>query len=224
VDASEMMSIFLRGVLGSGGRKRARRAARFVSGRKGFLSASTLVGVAGVAWGIYDSLQSTAGGPGAGVPAPAAAGTPGTPAALAPSGADDVLRLVRLAISAARADGTLTADEREVILRRAREAGLERIVEDELAQVRPLAAIAAGVTDAARREDLYVLAFSIVRADESVTGGERIYLAQLAHQLGLDSAATARLEQKTAAAIDEAGEDGPAHMSSGAGDIRGDSE
>jgi uncharacterized membrane protein YebE (DUF533 family) len=41
-----------------------------------------------------------------------------------------------------------------------------------------------------------------VRADEAVTGGERIYLAQLAHQLGLEAAVVARLETEAAARID----------------------
>jgi uncharacterized membrane protein YebE (DUF533 family) len=41
-----------------------------------------------------------------------------------------------------------------------------------------------------------------VRADESVTGGERIYLAQLANRLGLDAAAVSRLESAAVARID----------------------
>jgi uncharacterized membrane protein YebE (DUF533 family) len=53
-----------------------------------------------------------------------------------------------------------------------------------------------------RKHDLYVLAFAIVRADESVSGAERIYLAQLAHQLGIDPASAAALERTTAATID----------------------
>ena len=61
----------------------------------------------------------------------------------------------------------------------------------------------AGVRDTKLREDLYTLAFGIVRADETVTGGERIYLAQLAHQLGLEADAVARLESKAASRIDE---------------------
>ena len=44
-----------------------------------------------------------------------------------------------------------------------------------------------------------MLAFTIVRADETVTGAERIYLAQLAHQLGLDPAAVRAIETETAA-------------------------
>ena len=89
-----------------------------------------------------------------------------------------------------------------MILDRAREAGLESAVEAELAQMRPLADIVRGVTDPQLKKDLYVLAFTIVRADENVSGGERIYLAQLAHQLGLDAAAVASLETETAARID----------------------
>ena len=47
-----------------------------------------------------------------------------------------------------------------------------------------------------------MLAFTIVRADDTVSGAERIYLAQLAHALGLDAATAASLEQQTATAID----------------------
>ena len=89
-----------------------------------------------------------------------------------------------------------------MILERAREAGLESVVEAELAQTRPLADIVRGVTDPAMKKDLYVLAFTIVRADETVSGAERIYLAQLAHQLGLDAATAQALETETATKID----------------------
>ena len=85
---------------------------------------------------------------------------------------------------------------------RAREAGLESVVEAELAQTRPLADIVRGVTDPAMKNELYILAFTIIRADETVSGAERIYLAQLAHQLGLEPAATQALETETANKID----------------------
>jgi uncharacterized membrane protein YebE (DUF533 family) len=114
----------------------------------------------------------------------------------------DVVRIVRLAVSAARADGELSPQERALIIEHARAAGIETAVEQELAAPRPLADIVRGVTDASRQHDLYVLAFAIVRADESVSGAERIYLAQLAHQLGIDPATAARLEHTTAASID----------------------
>ncbi|MDP2389885.1 MAG: DUF533 domain-containing protein, partial [Acidobacteriota bacterium] len=114
-----------------------------------------------------------------------------------------VLQLIRLAVSASRADGELTAVEREAVLARATAAGLDAIIEPELAQTsRPLSEIVQGVTDPAARKEFYTLAFTIVRADEVVTGAERIYLAQLAHRLGLDPAAVAAIEAETTAKID----------------------
>jgi uncharacterized membrane protein YebE (DUF533 family) len=212
---ADVLSIVLNGTLGRSGRKRARRATRFLSGHKGFLSTSALIGMAGVAWGIYDTIKaqnaSTVPGvpgvpgsprvPSAGVdvpPIPVVTSVPGAVEAAL----DPVARIVRLAVSAARADGTLSAEERALILERAREAGLESAVEAELGQTRPLADIVGGVTDDRVKKDLYVLAFTIVRADEAVSGAERIYLAQLAHQLGLDAATVSSLEAETSAKID----------------------
>jgi uncharacterized membrane protein YebE (DUF533 family) len=105
-------------------------------------------------------------------------------------------------ISAARADGEIGDVERGRILAEAREVGAEAVVARELDVRRPVAEIVAGVADPQLKEQLYSLAFAIVRADEALTGGERIYLAQLAHQLGLDAAALARLEAEAAARID----------------------
>jgi uncharacterized membrane protein YebE (DUF533 family) len=209
-----MLSIVLGGALGRSGRKRARRAASFLSGKGGFLTASTLITAAGVVWGIYDSVKAGAGGAGGAAgamgavppvpPVPQVQGEPVATGAL-PGGESlpsDMLRVIRLAVSAARADGTLTSGERQMILDRAREAGLESIVDAELGTMRPLGEIVSGVSDPIARQDLYVLAFTIVRADESVSGAERIYLAQLAYQLGLDAGTVARLETETAAKID----------------------
>ena len=212
----DMLSIVLRGTLGRSGRKRARRATRFLTGHRGFLSTSALVGMAGVAWGIYDTLkaQNTPDAtivPGVPhVPSVPGAGfgpVPPVPQVASVSTAfdaalDPVVRVIRLAVSAAKADGALADDERALIMQRAKEAGLEAMVEAELSQPRPLADIVRGVTDANVKKELYVLAFTIVRADESVSGAERIYLAQLAHQLGLDAASVASLETETAAKID----------------------
>ena len=213
---TEILSIFLKGALGSRGRKRAKRAARFLSGKRGFLTTSTILAAAGVAWGIYDSVSGNqAAGPapvaptGGPVPPPVPGAPPLPTAAVS---ADDrglpleVLRIIRLAVSAARADGALLPAERALILSHAREAGAESVVEDELAAPRPLSEIVRGITDDQHKRDLYVLAFTIVRADETVSGAERVYLAQLAHQLGLDANTTAKLEQETAANIDAQGD------------------
>ncbi len=206
---ADILSIVLRGALGRSGRKRAQRATRFVTGHGGFLTASTVLAAAGVAWGIFDSMKGqdvpqTANVPtvpgvlGASVPS---AQVPPIPVA-GRAAVDPVLQMIWLAVSASRADGELTAQEREVILARTKEAGLEAVVEAELTTVRPLADIVRGITDPAAKREFYTLAFTVVRADETVTGGERIYLAQLAHQLGLDPAAVTAIETETAGKID----------------------
>jgi len=214
---ADVLSVVLRGTLGRSGRKRARRAAKFLTGHGGFLSASTMIAAAGVAWGIYDTLKTRNDGT---VPAvPPVPGAPEVPFGQVPpvpgippvagafeSAIDPVARIIRLAVSAAKADGQLSDQEKALIMDRAREAGLESVVETELGQTRSLADIVRGVTDPTMKNELYVLAFSIVRADESVSGAERIYLAQLAHQLGLDPAAVQALESETAKKIDSESE------------------
>lgn len=214
MEAEDVLSGLLRGALG-GRRKRSRGARRAIGRRGSLINAGTLLAAAGVAWGAYEAWQ----GQRAGSTGPAASGTvppvPGraggdtlpplpdsdspSPAASAP-----VLRLVRLMVSAARADGQLGPEERDHILAEARRAGAEDVVRQELEAPRPLAEIVGGVTDPALKEQLYTLAFSVVRADETITGGERVYLAGLANQLGIDPPAVARLESAAAAAIDAA--------------------
>ena len=217
---ADILSIVLRGAMGRSGRKRARRATRFITGNGGFLTASTVLAAAGVAWGIYDSVKGQNVPHVPGVSASAAEGRYGetSPKLAGGSGAsvggpppipftaavmpDPVLRMIRLAVSASRADGELTPQERELILARSQAAGLDAVIEAELTATRPLAEIVRGITDPAARKEFYVLAFTIVRADETVTGAERIYLAQLAHQLGLDPAAVSAIEAETTAKID----------------------
>jgi uncharacterized membrane protein YebE (DUF533 family) len=214
-DTDDLVRGVLTGVMG-GRRKRSRKALRYLTGRGGGMMSNpaTLLTVAGVAWGILETLQgqsaqgqgaqgqwggATAGGtqPAPSQPPPPLPAVPG-----APSVPPDALRMIRLAIAAASADGTLTDDDRARIVAQARGADAEHLVEHELQNRRPLAEIVAGITDPAQRATLYVLAFSIIRADESVSGAERIFLAQLAHQLGLDPATVSKLETDAAGRID----------------------
>jgi uncharacterized membrane protein YebE (DUF533 family) len=109
---------------------------------------------------------------------------------------------VRLAISAANADGSVSDTERAAILDQAQTAGVGDIVEAEMRQPRPLAEIVAGVTDTSQRATLYVLAYSMTRGDEQPSGAERIYLAQLANLLGIDAGIVQELEQKAASRIE----------------------
>jgi len=200
MDAQDLIHSVLKGAF-SGRRKRGQRALRSLNGgSNAFLNTSTLLTLGGLAWGVYEAATSKPGGfagPNASaVPLPAST-------AAVPEGA---LRLVRLMISAARADGTLHDAERKALLEHARAAGGEALVEAELASPRPLAEIVGGVSYLNERQDLYVLAFTIVRADESVSGAERIYLAQLAHQLGLSAEESSALEELSVARIDAQGE------------------
>jgi uncharacterized membrane protein YebE (DUF533 family) len=220
VSAERLIGALLQGALG-GRRKRSRGALRYLTGGRGSLiNASTLMAAAGLAWGAYEAATRDRGI--AGAPTPAAPPLPGTgplpplpgtpigpsagsaapplPGSAAPP--TDLLRLVRLTISAARADGALSPEEQEAIVAHARSVGAEQLVDYEVRNPRPLSDIAAGVTAQKAREEMYEMAFAVVRADESVTGAERIYLAQLAHALGLDPATAARLEAETAASID----------------------
>jgi len=225
MDESILFNGVLRSVLG-GRRRRSHRALRYLTRGTGSLAGAllsnpaTLLTAAGVAWGIYETMQGSQGsagsggvagtGGGAGLstanvsPAPASSSTPlpPVPSAAAAGVSPDTMRMLRLAISAAGADGIVSDDERNAIIEQARKAGVGELVEAELRQPRPLREIVAGVTDPNERGTLYVLAFSVLRGDEQPSGAERIYLAQLANLLGLDPAEADRLEKSAAASID----------------------
>ncbi len=104
-------------------------------------------------------------------------------------------------VSAARADGQASDAEKQAILEQAKKAGVEALVENEWLHPTPLASVVGVVSDPQQRADLYVLAYTIVRADEGISGAERIYLAQLASILKLDKATVDRLEEETDARI-----------------------
>jgi len=230
MDESVLFNGVMRAVLG-GRRRRGRHAMGYMaSAGSALLSNPTaLLAAAGVAWGIFETMQggqaqtapggaglNTAGAgldtSGAGLNSAAGAASAATMPPLPAVGAtvaapmSDATRMVRLALSAAQADGALSPEERTTVVARAQEAGLADLVERELQQPRPLAEIVAGVSEPAQRATLYSLAFAVVRADEQVGGAERIYLAQLANLLGLDPAAVQQLEGAAAKKIDAAPE------------------
>jgi uncharacterized membrane protein YebE (DUF533 family) len=208
LDAEDILNGVIRGAL-SGRRKRQRGALGYlVGGRSSLINARTLLAAAGVAWGVYEASRSQSSGPSAPSPPKAPPTPPPVPPSERAAPGSDLLRLVRLAISAARADGHLSLEERGRILEHAREVGLEADVAAELQQPRTLPEIVAGVTDPSLKADMYRLAFAIVRADETVSGAERVYLAQLAAKLGLDTGTTGRIESEAAAAIDAAAREG----------------
>jgi uncharacterized membrane protein YebE (DUF533 family) len=207
MDESALLNGVLSAVLGGRGhRRRSHRALNYLTGghRGSFwTNPSTLLTAAGMAWGIYETMQQSgalgsmgSGGSGG------SAGLSSTGSPAADNISPEALRIVRLAISAAHADGSVSDTERAAILDQAKTAGVSGIVDAEMQQPRPLAEVVAGVSDAAQRATMYVLAYSMVRGDEQPSGAERIYLAQLANLLGIDVATVQELEQKAASRID----------------------
>ena len=123
----------IRGVLSSvlgGGRKRSRRALRYLNGGGSIWShPTTLLTAAGVAWGIFETLQQRGDSRVGGAPASAApAGLPPLPGLPATDVDSEALRVVQLAISAANADGVMSEKERAAVLRQAQSAGVGEIV------------------------------------------------------------------------------------------------
>jgi uncharacterized membrane protein YebE (DUF533 family) len=220
LDVEGLVGSVLRGVLG-GRRKRSRGALRYLtSGRSSLLNASTLLTVAGVAWGLWETASKSAAKPATAPattpvvppPLPSNAAAPGpsplphsvaAPAAAVTTSSvpPEVIRVLRLTLSAARADGTLAPHEREAILAQARAVGAESLVAPELDAPRPLSEIVAGAADARSRQDLYTLAFTIVRADEQVSETERVYLSELAQHLQLEPDIVGELEREAARRI-----------------------
>jgi uncharacterized membrane protein YebE (DUF533 family) len=203
VDPEDIINGLVRGALSS--RHKSYRRTHGALG--GLVNARNILTAAGLAWGLYEAVASSQGrsagsSPSETLPLPSAASPPAV--RRTPGLSEYVVRLVRLTISAARSDGDLSLEERRAILEHARKVGAEAVVTEELQNPRPLAEIVSGVTDPALKNDLYTLAFAIVRADETVSGAERIYLAQLAHQLGLDEGTTKRLETEAGNSIDRA--------------------
>jgi uncharacterized membrane protein YebE (DUF533 family) len=202
MDESMILNGVLRSVLGGGRRRRSRNALNYLTGggRGSFwTNPSTLLTAAGVAWGIFETMQQNQGSGGS-----VGSSTPPLPNVGGQSGSisPEALRIVRLAISAANADGSVSDVERAAILDQAKTAGVGDIVEAEMQRPRPLAEIVSGVSDTAQRATMYVLAYSMVRGDEQPSGAERIYLAQLANLLGIDPGTVQELEQKAAGQID----------------------
>jgi uncharacterized membrane protein YebE (DUF533 family) len=230
LDVERLLGSVISGALG-GKKKKHRGVTRYLTGGKSsFLNASTLLALGGLAWGVYETMTQQGSGP-AGGPAPGpASGTSPRPVASGPvvppplpqaggltppplsvtgapppiAGSDvspEVLRVIRLTLSAARADGTLTAQEREAILSQARGVGAEPLIAAELDAPKPLEAILGNAPGGRAAEDLYTLAFSIVRADEQVSPGEREYLTRLSGALGIAAETAQRLEQQAAERI-----------------------
>ena len=224
MDTGFLLSTVLNGVLGAR-TKRSHRARHSLTG--GLLSnPAALMTAAGLAWGAFETFQQsrasqggTTGPSGSAPPQPGGSAPPPPVAASAappplptvptsPELSEPVKRLLRLAISAANADGAMNARERAAIFQQAAAAGVPEATVAELNQPMLLTEIVSGVATAEEATTMYVLAFTVLRADEQVTAVERIYLAQLAHLLHLDDATVEALEKHVGERIDALGDQG----------------
>lgn len=189
-----------------GGHKRKRGKSSGLGGMMGGLSTGTKaqlgLGLLGVAMAAFEHYQNKPvaapqpmAGPGAAMPPPppatgaAVPPPPPMPAAQVAVRTEQAMHLLRAMITAAHADGLMDAQEREAILGRAREAGLDAEEIEALdAEIRAPFTLEQLVvrTPAHLRPETYAAALIAITAD---TAEERAFLDRLAGQLQLDDAA-----------------------------------
>lgn len=206
----QLMGDALSGQLGGRKRKKHRSSGlgSLLGGSSGGMSGATKaklgLGLLGVAVAAYQHYQQKPGtgsapqplaGAGAAVPPPpppgAMASPPPPPPATAPNPArtEQAMHLLRAMITAAHADGLIDGEERESILGRAREAGLDaeslQALDAEIRAPFTLEQLVAR-TPTNLRAEVYAASLIAITAD---TQAERDFLDRLAQQLSLDEAA-----------------------------------
>lgn len=169
-----------------GGRRHPRKSGLggMLGGLSGGSKATLGVGLLGLAYAAYEhynSQKSTAP-----VPAPFASATPPPPPPpVTPQRSEHALHLIRAMVCAAHADGLIDASEREGILGRAREAGLDETdiagLDVEIRAPMTLAQLVVR-TPVELRDEVYAAALIAITADSEA---ERAFLDLLASELKL---------------------------------------
>jgi uncharacterized membrane protein YebE (DUF533 family) len=219
-DPERLLGQMLGGALGDafGGKRGKRRRSAFSTGSVGGKATLGLglLGVAMAAWEHYgkDGARNGAGAapPGAGstpsapphapsaVPPPPPPGAPTRPMPLLDARQQSVVLLIRTMISAANADGHIDAQERENILGRARDGGLDQatiaFLDAEIAKPQTLAQVIANAKPEFAAET-YAAAALAITVD---TDAERAWLDQLAQGLRLDASQRADIDARLATA------------------------
>lgn len=197
----QMMGDALSGSLGGRKRKHKRQASG-LSGLLGGVSTGTkakigigLLGLAYAAYEHYKQTPATASAPSSGASPPPPPGSstqtmPPPPPAASPvigNSNENALHLIRAMITAADADGLIDAEERDSILARAREAGLDaeslRALDIEINAPMNLKQLLVRTPDHLR-DETYAAALIAITADSQK---ERDFLDQLATGLKLDT-------------------------------------
>ncbi len=213
-DAEKLLGQFMgdafSGSLGHKKRKH-KRSSSGLSGLLGGVSTGTKakigVGLLGLAYAAYEHYKqpaSPASGPGSNTlppPPPIAINTANTappppPAAKPAVSHETALHLIRAMITAADVDGLIDAEERESILGRARDAGLDaeslRALDIEIRAPLNLKQLVAR-TPEELRDDTYAAALIAITAD---TAEEREFLDQLSSALRIDPVARQVIHQQ----------------------------
>lgn len=200
----QMMGDAFSGSLG-GKKRKHKRSSSGLSGLLGGVSTGTKakigVGLLGLAYAAYEHYKQQPGTPVSATPGtspppppPATAAQasfmpPPPPAAKPAVSHETALHLIRAMITAADVDGLIDAEERESILGRARDAGLDaeslQALDVEIRAPLNLKQLVAR-TPEELRDDTYAAALIAITAD---TQEEREFLDQLASALNLDPAA-----------------------------------
>lgn len=168
-------------------------------GRKGSMMGKAqlgvgLLGIAMAAWEHYKGQQAPASVVGSVPPSPLRSSPPPPPPAASSFRSvptpeqQDAMNLVRVMIAAAQADGSVDADERQAILGRARDSGLDSdtlaVLERELLTPVDLDRLLATTREALAPE-MYAAALLAIRCDTPI---ERAWMDNLASRVGLDDA------------------------------------
>lgn len=216
-DPERLLGQMLGGSLGEafGGRKGKRRRSAFSTGLMGG-KAQLGIGLLGLAMAAYEHYSqkngaADASAPSACAPRPTPGATPPPPPpaagmtvatrALPLMGEREqaIVLLIRAMIAAANADGHIDANERETILARARDAGLDgetlAFLEGEIAKPQTLQQVIANAKPELAA-DTYAAASLAITID---TDAERRWLDALALGIGLDDNTRAHIDARIAA-------------------------
>ena len=201
----QMMGDAFSGSFGSKKRKHKRQASG-LSGLMGGVSTGTKakigIGLLGLAYAAYEHYKQPAANPSAAGVAPPPPppsrlqnGPPPPPSAAGASN-ENALHLIRAMITAADADGLIDTVERESILARAREAGLDadslKALDVEISAPLNLKQLVAR-TPEHLRDETYAAALIAITAD---TAEESEFLEQLGNALKLDAPARQEIHQQ----------------------------
>lgn len=129
--------------------------------------------------------------------APVASPPAGAPPSTGPAAQELSVRLIRIMVAAAHADGTMDAAEERAVLDKMRGAELTQeeklFLLNELHQPRGLEELTAGITDPSVAKTMYMLAVATISID---TERERAWLNELAGLLGISKEIQAFIEEQ----------------------------